>query len=562
MREVMYWADWRLTLNISSCALTKFGRCGQFPATSWHLSRLITCKRCAGITPPVQRLPIFAAAPSFMAGRSALEDLARNGDNMSHARRPFLPQARQNSLVSRSFLRRNVVLIVSALALILAACGGSDDAGLSAPVAEVDEPELLEPAEGRDVTNDDELLAEGNDITVAEPLPEISGEPTAPSGLTVVSTGEGTINIEWDASREDGISRYEVLRSAAGGGTTTVEVNGTSYSDTGLTDGDIFSYRVIALRDNERSDLSEAVTAQVGVDTNPPRRPGRPEISETASGQVLTWAPTEDVSGIGGYILTREVDGTVVNLDAGTETSFRDDLPAGVVATYEVIAFDRVGNASEPSRNTTILTGRPADNVVIVVSEQGEAGNTFATSRLERELLDAGYTISWFEDGEFDSNVTTRDDLVLLLGDVKGDGFDWNIFFTDATVVGLKASFIQAGGILDTPPKLDRISAVTYDSPTSEPRTVTTSTLAEPNPVVFLPENEQIPDLQVWMRPSFSSTSAIAGIIAQGGVLASGDEAPGCRAFYPGNNESLAQTTAEGYALLVDFVDDVRTACG
>lgn len=463
-----------------------------------------------------------------------------------------------------SFLRRNVVLVFGALALVLAACGSGDDASLGAPALGTEEEiELLEPAEGRDVANDAELLEEANgDVDVAEPLPEISGEPTAPSGLTVVSTGEGSIDIEWDASREDGVTRYEVLRSAAGGATTSVEVNGTSYSDTGLVDGEIFSYRVVALRDGERSALSDAVTAQVGIDSNPPRRPGRPEIVETASGQTLTWTATEDVSGIGGYVVTREVEGTVVNLDAGTETTFRDDLPAGTVATYAVIAFDRVGNASEPSRNTTVLTGTPADNVIIVVSEQADAGDTFATSRLERELLDSGYTISWFEDGEFDSNVTTSDDIVLLLGDVKGDGFDWNVFFTDATVVGLKASFIQAGGILDTPPKLDRIAAVTYDPPNSDARNVTTSTLAEPNPVVFLPDIEQIPDLEVWMRPSFSTTSAIAGIIPEGGILASGDAAPGCRAFYPGNNESLAQTTAEGYALLVEFVDDVRTACG
>ncbi len=472
---------------------------------------------------------------------------------------------RHNTVVNSSFLRRNVLVVFSALALVLSACGGDDDVVLGQAGTATDEIELLEPAEGRNAENDAALLGEtnndGDTDGVAEAL-EISGDPTAPSGLTVVSTGEGTIEIEWDASRDEGITRYEVLRSAAGGRTTNIEVNGTSYTDTGLNDGDIFSYRVVAVRDNDRSGLSDAVTAQVGIDTNPPRRPGRPEILETASGQVLSWTPTEDVSGIGGYVVTREIDGTVVNLDAGTETTFQDDVAPGTVATYAVIAFDSVGNASEPSRNTTVLTGTPSDNVIIVVSEQGRAGDTFATGRLERELLDAGYTISWFEDGEFDSNVTTSDDIVLLLGDVKGDGFDWNVFFTDATVIGLKASFIQAGGILDTPPKLDRIVSVTYDPPTTAARNVTISTLAEPNPVVFLPANEQIPDLDVWMSPSFAATSALAGIIPAGGILASGDEAPGCRAFYPGNNDSLSQTTADGYALLVEFIDDVRVTCG
>lgn len=79
--------------------------------------------------------------------------------------------------------------------------------------------------------------------------------------------------------------------------------------------------------------------------------------------------------------------------------------------------------------------------------------------------------------------------------------------------------------------------------------------------MVFLPLIEQIPDLEVWMTPSFSAESAIAGIIPEGGILASGREAPGCRAFYPGNTNALAETTAEGYALLVDFVEDVERFC-
>ena len=439
-------------------------------------------------------------------------------------------------------------VVLFALALVMAACTG----GESEAQVEETAPDLLEPAEVED-------FGAGEVIDISE----ITGEPSPPSGLRIVSTTEGTIEIAWDASREEGVSRYEIIRSGVGGASSRIDVTGNSYTDSGHEDGDIFSYRVVAIRDGVESAPSETVTAQVGVDTNPPRRPGRPEVTETAGAQTLTWTPTEDVSGIAGYLLTREVDGEVTQIEVpGTETTYRDDLPAGTVATYAVIAVDGSGNASEPSRSTTLLTGTQADRVIVVVSAQATAGATTETARLERELLEAGYTISWFEDGAFDSNVTTSDDIVLLLGDVVGEGFDWNIFATDATVVGLKASFIQASGILDTPPKLDRLAQVTYAAPDSPARVVSITTTTRPRPVVYLPANEQLPDLDVWALPAWSDTIAVAGIIDQGGELATGRLAPGCRAFYPGNTGSLAETSAAGWDLLIEFVGDVEAACG
>lgn len=478
-----------------------------------------------------------------------------------------------------------MVLWFCALGMILAACSSEADGsiGVSAneqtvetlrpaesdvttvpPADTGDDDENDEDTEVDDATEDDadgalDQLDGGDEIG---DLPEFVDEPSPPVGLTVVNTNEGTIEIAWDPSREDGVSRYEVLRSGAGGGSDRFEVSGTTFVDTGLNDGDVFSYRVVALRGSQASAPSELVTAQVGVDTNAPRRPGRPEIVETEVGLTLTWMLSEDVSGIAGYLVTREIDGVAVDIEVlGNVNTLQDDVAAGTVATYTIRAVDTSGNVSEPSRSTTLLTGTPADNVIVVVSAESDAGNTPATARLERELLDAGYTISWFEDGLFDSNITTSDDLVLLLGDVEGDGFDWNIFSTDATVIGLKGSFVQAGGIIDTLPKVDRIGSVIYDPPTKEPRTVGIST-ALPARVVFLPTNEQIPDLDVWARASSSSTRAVAGIIPEGAILATGDEAPGCRAFFPGNRVSLSETTEAGYDLLVEFVGDVDAACG
>ena len=76
-----------------------------------------------------------------------------------------------------------------------------------------------------------------------------------------------------------------------------------------------------------------------------------------------------------------------------------------------------------------------------------------------------------------------------------------------------------------------------------------------------MPENEQIPDLQVWATPSFSAEIAVAGLLPQGAELANGDLAPGCRAFYPGNTDSLTESTEAGWDVLIEFVSDIEEAC-
>ncbi len=449
--------------------------------------------------------------------------------------------------MSTSFIRRNLLVTLCALTLILAACAGGEDGQVA--TGDGDPAATLQPAE------------RGEEIETPQGDPVLAGDPSTPRGLTVVGTTEGSIDLVWDESRDADVTRYRVLRTATGGASTSFDVQGSSFSDGGLEEGDVFSYRVVALRGDAESAPSESVVARVGIDTNAPRRPGRPLVEETPGGQILTWIPTQDVSGIATYVLTREVDGDVTTIDVGSEPIYRDDLPAGTVVTYSVRAVDGVENVSEPSRSTTLLTGTPSDRVAVVVSAQADPANNAGTARFERELLDAGFTISWFEDGVFDSNVTNSDDIVILLGDVVGEGFDWNVFVSDATVIGLKAPFVSAGGFSDVALKLDRIQTIAYDSPTAEQRFIPITVTSEPKPVVIIPPNEQIPDLDVWATPDFSAELAIAGIIPAGGELANGREAVGCRAFYPGNTDAFAEMSEAGWNVLIEFIGDVEAAC-
>ncbi len=147
------------------------------------------------------------------------------------------------------------------------------------------------------------------------------------------------------------------------------------------------------------------------------------------------------------------------------------------------------------------------------------------------------------------------------MGDIEAQGFDWNVFSTDSHVIGLKSMFMEASGLTENPPKLDGLAQLDWFDTEGGQREVVLTTTGRPKPVVYIPENEQLPDLETWARPVWSSTIAVAGIIPEGGLLADEQPASGCRAFFPGNTISLSQQTDDAWALLVEFIARVDARC-
>ncbi|EKD89252.1 MAG: Chitosanase-glucanase, partial [uncultured bacterium] len=134
-------------------------------------------------------------------------------------------------------------------------------------------------------------------ISIAEgfeelPLPETDIQaPTTPTGLTAVATSPTQINIAWVASTDNnGVAGYLLHRD----GTLVSSQTGTSYQDSGLTEGATYSYAVAAY------DMTGNVTPQSTVataktqDTAPPVIVGRKsnailDYNTNSSGGLLSW---------------------------------------------------------------------------------------------------------------------------------------------------------------------------------------------------------------------------------------------------------------------------------
>jgi chitodextrinase len=113
----------------------------------------------------------------------------------------------------------------------------------------------------------------GNDSDQSSPLitrtlPD-QVPPTAPTNLASPSQTTTSIDLTWNAATDDvGVVSYNIYR----GGVFIANVNGTSYTDSGLTYNTAYSYTVTAL-DNagNESPVSTALAQNTLPDTTPPQ---------------------------------------------------------------------------------------------------------------------------------------------------------------------------------------------------------------------------------------------------------------------------------------------------
>ena len=170
--------------------------------------------------------------------------------------------------------------------------------------------------------------------TAPEPEPETDPGDLAPTGLTA-EVVDGGVALTWNAPAEetDSVTGYEVLRARGEAELTTLESDtGTtdaSYTDTtATTAGETYSYRVKAIRGEERSQESNLATAEIPED-----------VLSGVSNEV--GPPTTFTVNTTGIIATdglanRTFSYRWVRVDGTTETQIGTDSP-----TYTLVPEDK-----------------------------------------------------------------------------------------------------------------------------------------------------------------------------------------------------------------------------
>jgi fibronectin type 3 domain-containing protein len=125
--------------------------------------------------------------------------------------------------------------------------------------------------------------------------------PSAPQGLTA-SSGNGVTNLSWSAPASDGgspITGYDVYRGTASGGESATpiatDISGTSFTDTGLTNGTTYYYTVAAVNTAGVSGQSAEASATPVEPQLCEEVQAYPSVAEVAAGDtasfvVLVWS--------------------------------------------------------------------------------------------------------------------------------------------------------------------------------------------------------------------------------------------------------------------------------
>jgi fibronectin type 3 domain-containing protein len=197
--------------------------------------------------------------------------------------------------------------------------------------------------------------------------------PGAPS-LNSATAGNGTVALAWSAPSSNGgsaITGYRVYRGTSSGSETllTTLSNLTSWTDTGVTNGSTYYYKVSALNSAGESVASNERSA---TPTAPATVPGAPSLTGASAGKprgvALTWkAPTSNGgSAITAYKVYRSTSSGSETLltTIGNVTSWVDaNAAAGTTYYYQITAVNAVGESSR-SNELSASPGRKSGHAI------------------------------------------------------------------------------------------------------------------------------------------------------------------------------------------------------
>ena len=261
--------------------------------------------------------------------------------------------------------------------------------------------------------------------------------PVAPQNVTASSTSSSSIDLTW--SDVPGASTYQVQRSIAGAGSFSNDggpLSTTSLHDTGLTAGESYDYRVVAI-----NAIGSSVASAIATATVIPGSLGPVTATAASASEIdLNWDPAP---GATSYDVRRGAVGSgsfPTDLGAVSGTSFADtSLSAGSSFDYEVVATNAGGEggssvvtASSLPAQVTGLTAAAASSTEVDLSWDQAVGA--ATYRVQRSPAGAD-TWSVLSTGSATSFADT--------GVVAGTGYDYRVAAVGAGGVGANSATVS-----------------------------------------------------------------------------------------------------------------------
>jgi hypothetical protein len=215
------------------------------------------------------------------------------------------------------------------------------------------------------ITHLSDISISGNSFTLTVPMESVSvfvirpasSAPAAPTGLTAVP-GDSKVTLSWNPV--SGAASYKVYRGTASGAEGLIQsgVTATTFTDTGLTNGTTYFYKVTAVNAVGESVPSAEVSATPQV--APPAAPTNLSAAAGNAQVTLTWTAS---TGATSYNVFRSTtaggEGTTPFVSGLTSTTFTDTgVTNGTTYFYKVSALNG-GGQSGPSNEASATPTAP-----------------------------------------------------------------------------------------------------------------------------------------------------------------------------------------------------------
>jgi chitodextrinase len=199
--------------------------------------------------------------------------------------------------------------------------------------------------------------------------------PTAPTGLSAISTTDTNVVLSWGASYDaSGVTGYKIFMNGKELGTvasqkfevpklqpsTTYTFIVSAYNQQGQTSASSTSITVTTLAPQPKTASSTstiATTTPLNTDVTPPSTPTGLTATAVSTSEIdLSWTAATDNVGVAGYKIIS--NGTFIATAVGT-TYKSTDLTASTAYTFMVAAYDASGNVGSQSTSANATTQAP-----------------------------------------------------------------------------------------------------------------------------------------------------------------------------------------------------------
>ncbi|RMG69750.1 MAG: hypothetical protein D6711_18910 [Chloroflexi bacterium] len=188
---------------------------------------------------------------------------------------------------------------------------------------------------------------------------DTSAPPVAPSNLNATAVSTTQINLTWN-DNSDNETGFKIERSLNGSSWSQIAIigaNNTSYSNTGLSCGTTYYYRVRAYNDSGNSSYSN--TDSAATSTCPPNVPAAPSnLNATAvsTSQInLTW--NDNSNNETGFKIYRSPDESnwsqIATVSTNSTSYANTGLNCGTIYYYRVRAYNGSGDSSYSNTTST-----------------------------------------------------------------------------------------------------------------------------------------------------------------------------------------------------------------